>query len=86
MPFDAESAVLVAPDAPAAESTGKFQPESAQPVGDDHKAVEENFKAQWSHAKSWVDGLAIMGKYFSHPFTRYEQSVEQSFQRPAVLG
>lgn len=86
MPFDAESAVLVAPDAPAAPAAGKFSPETAQPVAADHAEVEDNFRAQWENSKSWVDRLSVYGKYFSHPLARYEQSVEQSFERPAVLG
>lgn len=86
MPFDSESAVLVAPDAPVAQATGKFSPDTAEPVADTHEAVDQNFKAQWENTHSWVDRLALYGKYFSHPLARYEQGIEQSFDRPAVLA
>lgn len=85
MPFDAESAVLVAPDAPAATSTGKFNPETAQPVAETREELNQNFKAQWQNANGWLEQLHVYGNWFKAQ-NRYEQSVEQSFDRPKVLG
>jgi hypothetical protein len=119
MAFDPESAVAVAPDAPAtnpessfdpgsaklvlpefgpvgdtvdpttakvAPATSAFDASSAKPVADSPEQLDENFKAQWANSKSWVDRLGLYGKYFSNPWARYKQSVEQGMERPAVLA
>lgn len=88
MDFDPESAVLDVPDqkeqAPVA-TGGGFDPSSAEPVVDSHETADKSFKAQWSEAQTPLERLKVIGDYFSNPWAKYKQSVEQSFDRPKVL-
>jgi hypothetical protein len=49
--------------------------------------AEPSYQQQWQQAVkdgSWQEALRVYGRYFSSPWKRYEQSVEQSFDEPAV--
>lgn len=51
-----------------------------------HFSTEDSLQAKWTNAKGPLEKLDVMRDYFLNPWAIYQKSVEQSFEKPKVLG